>query len=100
METRYANPAYLSSLPDALLTINAYMHIIFTSFLGLLLIKCINLIVSPLSLFGKFTEINQDILNLVNDSTDFSWLKLSIVYISVIYFLQKIFKEESISENN
>lgn len=100
METRYANPTYLSSLPAALLTINAYMHIIFTSFLGVLLIKCINLIASPLSVFGKFTEINQDILNLVNDSTDFSWFKLSIMFIFVIYFLQKITKEESISENN
>tara|TARA_S200000501_G_C20859358_1_gene759073 strand:+ start:988 stop:2556 length:1569 start_codon:yes stop_codon:yes gene_type:complete len=99
METRYSNPAYLSNLPSALLSINAYMHIIFTSFLGVFLIKCINLIASPLLIFGKFTEINDDIFNLVDDTTNFSWFKLSILFVFVIYFLLKVTKEESISEN-
>ena len=99
METRYANPAYLSNLTSALLSINAYMHIIFTSFLGVLLIKSINLIGSPLLVFGKFTELNEDILNLVDNSTSFSWFKLFIMFVFVVYFLLKITKEESISEN-
>ena len=75
------------------------MHIIFTSFLGVFLIKCINLIASPVLIFGKFTEINDDIFNLVDDTTNFSWFKLSILFVFVIYFLLKVTKEESISEN-
>ena len=51
METRYANPNYLSELPNALININAYMHILFTSFFGVLFIKCINLFVNPLLIF-------------------------------------------------
>ena len=86
METRYANPNYLSELPNALININAYMHILFTSFFGVLFIKCINLFINPLLIFAKFTEINEDISNLVSDSIDFSWLKLLILYIFVIYF--------------
>ena len=31
MNTRYSNPNYLSNLPEALLSLNAYMHILFTS---------------------------------------------------------------------
>ena len=95
METRYANPNYLSELPNALININAYMHILFTSFFGVLFIKCINLFVNPLLIFAKFTEINEDISNLVSDSIDFSWLKLLILYIFVIYFLLKINNETS-----
>ena len=46
-------------------------------------------------IFAKFTEINEDISNLVSDSIDFSWLKLLILYIFVIYFLLKINNETS-----
>lgn len=95
METRYANPNYLSELPNALININAYMHILFTSFFGVLFIKCLNLFVNPLLIFAKFTEVNEDISNLVSDSIDFSWLKLLILYIFVIYFLLKINNETS-----
>ena len=95
METRYANPNYLSELPNALININAYMHILFTSFFGVLFIKCLNLFVNPLLIFAKFTEINEDISNLVSDSIGFSWLKLLILYIFVIYFLLKINNETS-----
>tara|TARA_B100000123_G_scaffold59783_1_gene41715 strand:+ start:81 stop:974 length:894 start_codon:yes stop_codon:yes gene_type:complete len=95
MNTRYANPSYLSNLPEALLDLNAYMHILFTSFFGVLIIKCLNIFVDPLLVFSNFTEITTDISDLVSDSIQFSWLKLLSLYFIVIYFFKRIIIEKS-----
>ena len=95
MNTRYANPSYLSNLPEALLDLNAYMHILFTSFFGVLIIKCLNIFVDPLLVFSNFTEITTDISDLVSDSIQFSWLKLLFLYFIVIYFFKRIIIEKS-----
>tara|TARA_B000000532_G_scaffold75367_1_gene60101 strand:+ start:124 stop:642 length:519 start_codon:yes stop_codon:yes gene_type:complete len=95
MNTRYANPSYLSNLPEALLNLNAYMHILFTSFFGVLIIKCLNIFVDPLLVFSNFTEITTDISDLVSDSIQFSWLKLLSLYFIVIYFFKRIIIEKS-----
>tara|TARA_B100002052_G_C15598274_1_gene469800 strand:+ start:51 stop:569 length:519 start_codon:yes stop_codon:yes gene_type:complete len=95
MNTRYANPSYLLNLPEALLNLNAYMHILFTSFFGVLIIKCLNIFVDPLLVFSNFTEITTDISDLVSDSIKFSWLKLLFLYFIVIYFFKRIIMEKS-----
>ena len=95
MNTRYSNPNYLSSLPEALLSLNAYMHILFTSFFGVLIIKFLNIFTDPISFFNKFTEITPEISNLVFDSIKFSWYRLLFLYLFVVYFLNFIIRFES-----
>tara|TARA_B100000674_G_C37802732_1_gene897283 strand:- start:222 stop:1058 length:837 start_codon:yes stop_codon:yes gene_type:complete len=87
MNTRYSNPDYLSDLPMTLLNLNAYMHILFTSFIGVLFIKLLNLFADPLLFFSNFTEINDDIADLITNSLNLSWPRLFFMYIFVIYFL-------------
>ncbi len=95
MNTRYANPTYLAGLFDALFSLNSYMHILFTSFLGVLIIKLLNIFVDPISVFSNFTEITSDISNLVSDSIKFSWFKLLFIYLFVIYFFNSIINRKS-----
>ena len=73
------------------------MHILFTSFIGVLLIKLLNLFTDPLLFFSNFTEISDDIADLISNSLNFSWPRLSFIYIFVIYFLVLISKNK---ENN
>ena len=92
MNTRYANPEYLSGLPKAFLDLNAYLHIMFTSFLGVLILKVIYIVSDPVVIFSKFTEITPEISDLISNSIEFSWYKLIFLYLFVIYFFNKIFK--------
>lgn len=92
MNTRYANPEYLSGLPEAFLDLNAYLHILFTSFLGVLILKIIYIFLDPVLIFSKFTEITPEISDLISNSIDFSWYKLIFLYLFVMYFFNKIFK--------
>ena len=95
MNTRYANPYYLSNFSEALLNLNAYMHILFTSFLGVLIIKCLAIFTDPISFFSNFTEISPEISNLVIDSVKFSWFKLAFLYFLVIYMFSLIIRDKS-----
>ena len=92
MNTRYANPEYLSGLSKAFLDLNAYLHIMFTSFLGVLILKVIYIVSDPVLIFSKFTEITPEISDLISNSIEFSWYKLIFLYLFVIYFFNKIFK--------
>tara|TARA_B100002052_G_scaffold9759_1_gene8139 strand:- start:1601 stop:3160 length:1560 start_codon:yes stop_codon:yes gene_type:complete len=94
MNTRYANPNYLSNFPEALLNLNAYMHILFTSFFGVLIIKCLNIFTDPLLFFSQFTEITPEISELVFDSIKFSWFRLLFLYLLVGYLLNLIIRDE------
>ncbi len=94
MNTRYANPVYLSGLPDALFSLNSYMHILFTSFLGVLIIKIINIFADPISFFNNFTEITPEVSNLVFDSIKFSWFKLIFLYLLITYFFNLIIRKK------
>lgn len=92
METRYSNPNYLSNLFKSISNINAYLHIVFTSFIGVLLIKIINLFISPLEFFELFTIITPDIENMIENSISFSWIKVFIIYICIFYFIKQLLK--------
>ena len=95
MNTRYANPEYLSGLFDALFMINAYMHIIFTSFLGVLIIKFLNIFIDPIELFSNFIEISPEILNLVTNSIKFSWYKLLFLYLLIPYLFFLVVRKKT-----
>ena len=73
MNTRYSNPEYLTNLPQALTVFNSYVHIVFTSFLGVLIIKVIGLITDPYLFLNNFTELTPEIQKLISDSLYFSW---------------------------
>ena len=92
MNTRYANPEYLSGLPKALVDLNSYLHILFTSFLGVFILKVISIVLDPVLTFSRFTEITPEISDLISNSIDFSWYKLIFLYLFVIYFFNRIFK--------
>ncbi len=95
LRTRYSNPDYLSNLPEALISVNSYLHIIFTSFLGVLIIKVINLFIDPVNFFGNLTEVDTEILNLITSSISFSWIKLLILYAVTFSFSYIIFKNRT-----
>jgi hypothetical protein len=65
---------------------------LFTSFLGVLILKVIYIALDPVLIFSKFTEITPEISELISNSIDFSWYKLIFLYLFVIYFFIKIFK--------
>lgn len=92
METRYSNPNYLTSLYKSVISFNAYLHIVFTSFIGVLLIKIINLFINPIELFSRFTEITSDIQSMVENSINFSWIKVLLIYFMIFYFLKRLTK--------
>ncbi len=94
MNTRYSNPEYLTNLPMALLTLNSYIHVVFTSFLGVLIIKTIGVITDPYIFLNNFTELTPQIQNLVSDSLDFSWIRLSIIISTVLYLTSLIINEK------
>lgn len=97
MNTRYANPLYLSGLIDSLTNFGAYLHILFTSFFGVGLIKFIALFVDPIIFFSKYTTLNSQIIELVENSINFSWTKLFILYIVVFSLLSLVLKNKTIN---
>ena len=94
MNTRYSNPNYLTNLIHPLTNIQAYLHIVFTSFFGVGVIKLINLFIDPIEFLGNYTDINYQIIELVENSILFSWGKLFIIYLLLFLFAISI-KENS-----
>lgn len=83
MNTRYSNPGYLSGLLSSITNIDAYLHIIFTSFLGVGFIKLMSLFINPVEFLGNYAELSSQVLNLIENSLTFSWIKLIILYMVV-----------------
>ena len=96
MNTRYANPLYLSGLIDSMTDFDAYLHILFTSFLGVGIIKLTSLFVDPIVLLGNYTTLNSQIIELVNNSISFSWTKLFILYTVVFSLIYLVLKNKAI----
>ena len=94
--TKYVNPLYLSGVIKSLFIADAYLNMIFTSFLGVLIIKVIALIENPAIFIEKFRPLNDDITNLINNSLNFSWL---MVFIIIIFYTICIKKLSSIRTN-
>ena len=94
MNTRYSNPNYLTNLPSAIVSFNSYTHIIFTSFLGVLVLKILGLITDPYIFLNNFTDLTPEIQELVSNSLNFSWIKLFIIFLAVLYLTNLITKEK------
>ena len=97
MNTRYSNPNYLTNLPSALVSFNSYTHIVFTSFLGVFVLKILGLITDPYIFLNNFTDLTPEIQELVSDSLNFSWIKLFIIFLAVLYLTNLITKEKRYS---
>ena len=55
------------------LILDSYLNVIFTSLIGVLIIKVISLFTSPLDFISNFRQPDEKILDLVDMSTNFSW---------------------------
>ena len=91
------NNPYLTGRVDfhSFLSSSSLISIIFTSFLGVLIIKVINLFIDPVNFFGNLTEVDTEILNLITSSINFSWIKLLILYAVTLSFSYIIFKNRT-----
>ena len=103
--TKYVNPTYLSGVFKSIIDLDAYLNIIFTSFTGVFIIKVLNFFVEPVSFIEQFRTVNDDILNMIINSTEFSWTMMlfMILFLSIVsssFYLKKgtsIFKSKKVS---
>ena len=83
----YSNPNYLSGVLDSFLVPSAYLKIIFTSFLGVLVLKCINLFTVSEDLIENYYTIDQQLADLLSSIDSYSWgylfLVILLIYASI-----------------
>lgn len=94
--TKYVNPTYLSGVVKSFFIFDSYLNIVFTSFLGVLIIKILGVFTDVYQFVEQFKTINEDISNLITNSIDISWTYLMIMlifYIAWIYFLKYSYAE-------
>ncbi len=90
--TKYSNPEYLTGVIKSFFIIDSYLNIIFTSFLGVLIIKILSMFKNPVDFISTYREPNEDILNLINNTVNLSWgyiFTLILFFILLIYYLSK-----------
>ena len=67
----YVAPEYISEVINSISSVSSYLHIIFTSFFGVFIIKLFILFIGKLTLIStieKFNYLNQDVLDLIEYS--------------------------------
>ena len=82
--TKYVNPTILSGMFKSFFIIDSYLNIIFTSFIGVFIIKVISLFMSPLDLISTFREPDEKIIELVEMSISFSWFMFFLVLLTYL----------------
>lgn len=88
--TKYVNPVILTGMFKSFLIFDSYLNIIFTSFLGVLIIKVIAIFTSPEDFISLFREPDDKILELINLNLSFSWVMYLIVIIFYLYIISKL----------
>jgi hypothetical protein len=89
--TKFVNPTYLSGVIKSFFIFDSYLNIVFTSFLGVLIIKILGVFTDVYKFIEQFKTIDEDISNLVTNSIEISWAYLMIMlifYMAWIYFLK------------
>ena len=89
-ETKFVNPDYLTSLLSSFLIIDSYLNVIFTSFIGIFILKILALFTSPIEFITRFREPNEDILRLI-DNADAISLTYLLFLILLFYGLSRDF---------
>jgi len=82
--TKYVNPTYLSGILNSFLIFDSYLNVIFTSFLGVFIIKILSHITEPYSFIEQFRPLTEDISDLINNSLNFSWSMFTVL---ILFFL-------------
>ena len=80
----YSNPTYLFGLFSSIFVFSAYLKIIFTSFVGVIIIKSINIFLNFETLLNEFYMVDDQLSILLNSISNFSW---SLLIITVILIL-------------
>lgn len=86
--TKYSNPSYLTGLFKTITIPNSYLNIIFTSMLGIFILKLFSLFVNLENFISNFYTIDEDIERLIYLTNNISWLYvfLTIFFSSMILF--------------
>ncbi len=99
-ETLYANPEYLNGVFKSFMIFDSYLNIVFTSFLGVFIIKILSLFIDPFEFVSQFRSINEDIELLINNSVEISWIYLFIVSILLFLIVRSLSKQISFNNKN
>ena len=86
----YSNPDYLTGLLKSLLMPNAYLKIVFTSFLGVFLIKFINLFTSFEDFVSNYYAIDEQLFELISSVNSFSWIYFILTLIFILFGIKNL----------
>ncbi len=93
--TKYVNPTYLSGILRSFLIFDSYLNVIFTSFLGVFLIKLLGIITDPYSFIQQFRPLTEDISDLINNSSNFSWSMFILLILFFTIIAKTLMKEKT-----
>tara|TARA_B100000212_G_C27256644_1_gene482590 strand:+ start:77 stop:715 length:639 start_codon:yes stop_codon:yes gene_type:complete len=86
----YSNPDYLTGLLKSLLIPNAYLKIVFTSFLGVFLIKFINLFTNFEDFVSNYYAIDEQLFELISSVNSFSWIYFILTLIFILLGIKNL----------
>ena len=82
--SKYVNPTILSGMFRSFIILDSYLNVIFTSFIGVFIIKVLSFFMSPLDLISTFREPDEKIIELVEMSISFSWVMFFLVLLTYL----------------
>ena len=93
--TKYVNPVILTGMFKSFLIFDSYLNIIFTSFVGVFIIKFISLFTSPGEFISRFRNPDEKIIELIEMSLSFSWVMYLLVILFYIYIIRNLIAEKN-----
>lgn len=93
--TKYVNPVILTGMFKSFLIFDSYLNIIFTSFVGVFIIKFISLFTSPSEFIYRFRNPDEKIIELIEMSLSFSWVMYLLVVLFYIYIIRDLIAEKN-----
>ena len=91
-ETLYSNPNYLSGVFKSSLLVDSYLNIIFTSFMGVFILKVLGLFTNTFNFVSNFKVIDGDIELLLNNSINISWVYLVVMLLFILFIINSLSK--------
>ena len=76
----YSNPTYLTGVLKSMFEPNAYLKIIFTSFIGVFLVKSVNLFTDFETFLTRYYPVDEKLSNLLNSFESYSWIYLILQF--------------------
>tara|TARA_Y100001958_G_C21248617_1_gene581639 strand:- start:17931 stop:19520 length:1590 start_codon:yes stop_codon:yes gene_type:complete len=86
--TLYANPNYLSGVFKSAIIFDSYLNIVFTSFLGVIILKFISFFTDLSSFISTFRDIDDDIALLLSNTNEISWFYLLMLFFTLYIFIK------------